>query len=56
MAELAVRLTPMIEAAALTVDEPETDVDVTEDDTDAPREITAGPALAHRRRGPPERG
>jgi GTP-binding protein len=40
MAELAVRLAPMIEAAALTVDEPETDVDVTEDDIDAPREIT----------------
>jgi GTP-binding protein len=40
MAELAVRLTPMIEAAIETADEPETDVDVDDVDADGPREIT----------------
>jgi GTP-binding protein len=40
MAELAVRLMPMIEAAEASADEAETDVDVEDGDTDAPREIT----------------
>jgi GTP-binding protein len=45
MAELAVRLTPMIEAAEETADEPETDVDVQDDDPGTVREITAARPL-----------
>jgi hypothetical protein len=58
MAELAVRLTPMIEAAIETADEPETDVDVDDVDADGPREITptgpfASPSLAGPTRASP---